>query len=131
MRRQSTNGAADNAITSRFLRSKRQREEETTTSAVDEQQQQSAEPVEEICSICLSDLDDGPSGTTSCGHKFHTKCLATWMVCCKAHSCPECRTYVGASGSASRMFIAEETTTPPSQTMRPTPGKRMPRFAGG
>lgn len=96
------------------------------------------EPDEATCSICLMALCDGKSGLTHCGHSFHSACLATWMLTCRAHTCPECRAYVGASASMSRMFVTvsdkeqEKDEWPPRKNLRADKaGKRMPRFHGG
>lgn len=92
---------------------------------------------EENCSICLCNLSDDDFGTTHCGHRFHTSCLATWMYKDRRHTCPECRTFIGGAGSRSRMFVPP---TSGEETPRPDPtsegtgkqdGKRPRRFHGG
>jgi hypothetical protein len=84
------------------------------------------EEPEDLCPICLCELGSD-FGTTHCGHSFHADCLSTWMIQDRRHTCPECRAYVGASASRSRMFAAagESHNVP---VLRPA---RMPRFHGG
>jgi hypothetical protein len=46
------------------------------------------------CSICLSiDVDEMNGGSLSCGHTFHTDCIASWFQTSKT-SCPNCRTQI-------------------------------------
>jgi len=42
------------------------------------------------CSICLEDFDDRPSILTSCNHRFHERCLLSWIR--RRGTCPYCRT---------------------------------------
>ena len=44
------------------------------------------------CPICYLGMDATTgSATTSCGHKFHIKCIATWYITNTAATCPCCR----------------------------------------
>ena len=43
------------------------------------------------CSICMDMFIDGDIiKTTECNHKFHAKCVQTWLL--EKSICPECRT---------------------------------------
>ena len=43
------------------------------------------------CSICMDMFIDGDIiETTECNHKFHAKCVQTWLL--EKSICPECRT---------------------------------------
>ena len=83
--------------------------------------------LEDLCPICLCELSGSDDfGTTLCGHSFHANCLSTWMIQDRRHTCPECRAYVGASASRSRMFAAAG-----KSNNLPLLRARMPRFHGG
>jgi len=44
------------------------------------------------CPVCYLDIDATTgSATTSCGHKFHIKCIATWYISNHSATCPCCR----------------------------------------
>jgi len=58
------------------------------------------------CYICLQDFGASQEiRRTSCGHHFHTDCLATWFR--MASSCPTCRCDL-----SSRFGLQERSTTP-------------------
>jgi hypothetical protein len=47
----------------------------------------------DLCTICLcglSDHDDEVCELVPCKHRFHTKCIQTWLV--QSQTCPTCRT---------------------------------------
>ena len=128
-RRALTPAEADATIAQRLLRKRTREAPEPVVEAADTRCA-APEPVqaveEPMCSICLTELSAADHGTTHCGHKFHSACLASWMLVDRKHSCPECRAHVGASATRSRMFLAE------GEQPRQTDGtKRMPRFHGG
>ena len=41
------------------------------------------------CCVCLEDVTYKTCITTTCNHKFHTKCLNSWKE--RKKSCPMCR----------------------------------------
>jgi hypothetical protein len=44
------------------------------------------------CPVCYLGMDATTgSATTSCGHKFHIKCIATWYISNHSATCPCCR----------------------------------------
>ena len=44
------------------------------------------------CPVCYMGIDATTgSATTSCGHKFHIKCIATWYITNHSATCPCCR----------------------------------------
>ena len=45
--------------------------------------------INEECSICLESSDDTDFVLLNCGHKFHTSCLANWLI--NKRNCPICR----------------------------------------
>lgn len=45
-----------------------------------------------ICSICLDEeSSENIYAITECNHKFHHKCLTTWLNVAKHPTCPNCR----------------------------------------
>ena len=44
----------------------------------------------EDCPICLENVSEADSNTSSCGHRFHDQCLTTWLM--TSNTCPMCRT---------------------------------------
>lgn len=46
-----------------------------------------------VCPICMDDLDKKEVITTKCKHKFHKKCLETWLE--RSRFCPLCRRDIG------------------------------------
>jgi hypothetical protein len=44
------------------------------------------------CPICLEEITDDPF-TTHCNHKFHTKCIKTWLITPK-YTCPMCVSFI-------------------------------------
>jgi hypothetical protein len=46
----------------------------------------------EECSICLEELNQNDKLKLICGHKFHYKCINTWLI--KNNRCPICRTFL-------------------------------------
>ena len=44
---------------------------------------------QEMCSICLMELDDGRFALRNCDHSFHHECLKSWIS--RSLTCPICR----------------------------------------
>ncbi len=43
----------------------------------------------DICSICMNNLNGNSVIITNCKHKFHSKCISEWYI--RNNSCPLCR----------------------------------------
>ena len=41
------------------------------------------------CPICFENANESNITTTNCGHRFHTKCIDTWLE--ENYDCPMCR----------------------------------------
>lgn len=52
------------------------------------------------CVVCLEMIDPALPDYTrmalQCGHWFHTRCIAQWLI--QSHSCPQCRRVIHAAG---------------------------------
>ena len=61
-----------------------------------------------ICSICLCEIEDGDIvGDIPCGHNFHKDCLKVWLT--KSNLCPFCRqANIASSSSPSPPSLAQE-----------------------
>ncbi|MCL7033607.1 hypothetical protein MKW94_019180 [Papaver nudicaule] len=44
---------------------------------------------EEVCSVCLQDLNGGEAVVLKCSHTFHEKCMSEWSK--RKPNCPMCR----------------------------------------
>jgi hypothetical protein len=44
---------------------------------------------EQVCSICLQELDSDACEIRNCRHGFHTECIKSWIY--RSLSCPVCR----------------------------------------
>eukprot|EP01063_Lacrimia_lanifica_P022197 TRINITY_DN29860_c0_g1_i1.p1 TRINITY_DN29860_c0_g1~~TRINITY_DN29860_c0_g1_i1.p1 ORF type:complete len:416 (+),score=73.73 TRINITY_DN29860_c0_g1_i1:44-1291(+) len=53
---------------------------------------QAASEPEQVCALCLCDLDAGKLATIQpCGHKYHDDCTMTFFAKCTVRKCPVCR----------------------------------------
>ncbi len=57
----------------------------------------------EVCAICLDEMDNGVLDTLNCGHSYHDVCITRWSRMSDSPSCPMCKTAIyGGRGSDGR-----------------------------
>ena len=49
---------------------------------------------DEVCTICLDEMDNGILDTLSCGHSFHEACITKWARVSDSPSCPICKSEI-------------------------------------